>query len=152
MVKGPHSSVQGIVSAPVLGSLSDRFGRKAVLVPGLIIAAALSLVLVSTGDSFLLALVLAGVGLFSFALHQIIQAAVLDLVPRGTEATTIGVLFGLNGAIGGITPFLAALMIDHLGGYGTIYYYVGILTAVTAVIVVLIPFRVRRTELEDRTS
>ena len=111
----------GIVSAPLLGVFSDSFGRKAVLVPGFIIATVLSLVVVSAGDSFLLPLVLAGVGLFSFALHQIIQAAVLDVVGRGTEATTIGLLFGINGVIGGVSPFVAYQIIDHLGGHGSIY-------------------------------
>ena len=129
----------GIVSAPLLGALSDRFGRKVVLVPGFIAAATLSLLVVSTGDSFMLALVLAGMGLFSFALHQIIQAAALDVVGRGREATTIGLLFGLNGVIGAGSPFLTALVIDHLGGYGTIFYYAGILTLVTAVIIIIIP-------------
>ena len=135
----------GIVSAPVLGALSDRFGRKQVLVPGLIIAAVLlSFIVVRAGDGFLLVLVLAGMGLFSFSLHQIILAAALDVVGRGTEATTIGLLFGLNGIIGAGSPFLAALVIDHLGGYGSIYYYAGILAAIPAALVIFIPMRTQR--------
>ncbi|MEK7879481.1 MAG: MFS transporter, partial [candidate division NC10 bacterium] len=130
----------GIVSAPVLGVLSDRFSRKAVLVPGLLCAMALTLVVVSAGDSALLPLVLAGVGLFSFALHQIILAAVLDVVGRGTEATAIGLIFGLNGVIGGASPFLETVIIDHFGGYGSIFYYAGIMTAVAAVFVTIVPF------------
>ena len=73
----------GIVSAPILGYLSDKYGRKQVLVPGLIIAAVLTMFVVSAGDSLYLALLLAGIGLFSFALHQIILAALLDVVERG---------------------------------------------------------------------
>ena len=90
----------GIVSAPVLGWMSDKFGRKAVLAPGFVAAALLSLVVVSVGSSLLLIPVMAGLGLFSFALHQIIQASVLDYVGQGTEATAIGLLFGINGVIG----------------------------------------------------
>ena len=75
----------GIASAPVLGVLSDRFSRKMVLVPGLLCAMALPLVVVSTGDSALLPVVLAGMGLFGFALHQIIltavAAAIMMIVP-----------------------------------------------------------------------
>ncbi len=131
----------GVLSAPVLGALSDRFGRKAVLVPGFIVAATLSLLVVSTGDSFLLALVMAGMGLFSFALHQIIQAAVLDVVGRGTEATAIGMLFGINGIVGAASPFVAILVINHLGGYGSIYYYAGALTLLPAILIMFIPLR-----------
>ena len=131
----------GIVSAPVLGTLSDKFGRKIVLVPGLAIATLLSLVVASSGDGFLLALVMAGMGLFSFALHQIIQAAILDVAGRGTEATATGLIFGLNGILGGATPFLVALIINHLGGYGSIFYYTGILTTLATVLIIVTPLQ-----------
>jgi MFS family permease len=131
----------GIVSAPVLGLLSDRFGRKAVLVPGLITASVLSFLVVSVGDSLALIPIMAGMGLFSFALHQIIQASVLDVVGPGTEATAIGLLFGINGVIGIGSPFLASAIIGFLGGYGGIFYYAGILTAISAVITIAIPLR-----------
>lgn len=140
----------GIVSAPALGFLSDRFGRKVVLAPGLVMASVLSLLVVSTGDSLLLIPVLAGMGLFSFALHQIIQAAVLDVVGQGTEATAIGLLFGINGVIGISSPFVASAIIDNLGGYGTIYYYAAIVTAVSAVIILTVPLRTQRTSLVAR--
>jgi MFS family permease len=142
----------GIASAPLLGLLSDRFGRKAVLAPGLLCAMALTLVIVSTGDNALLPVVLAGVGLFSFALHQIIQAAVLDAVGRGTEATAIGLIFGLNGVIGGASPFLETVIIDHLGGYGSIFYYAGIMTAAAAAIVMIVPFAPRPDESGPETA
>ena len=131
----------GIASAPVLGWLSDTWGRKAVLAPGFVIAALLSLVVVSVGSSWLLVPILAGMGLFSFALHQIIQASVLDYVGQGTEATAIGLLFGINGVIGIGSPFLASAIIEHLGGYGSVFYYAGILTLITAALVVVIPLR-----------
>ena len=130
----------GIISAPILGWLSDIWGRKAVLVPGFFIAALLSLAVVSVGSSLLLIPIMAGLGLFSFALHQIIQASVLDYVGQGTEATAIGLLFGINGVIGIGSPFLAAAIIDW-GSYGAVYYYAGILTLITAVIILAIPLR-----------
>ena len=114
---GVHLSLltgMGIISAPILGYLSDRYGRKQVL-PGLIIAAVLTLFVVSAGDSLMLAVVLGGIGLFSFALQQIILASVLDLVPNGTEATASGLIFGINGVLGFGSPFLAAYIIDDLG-------------------------------------
>ena len=138
-------SGMGIVSAPVLGTLSDKFGRKTVLVPGMVIATILSLLVVSTGDSFLLAAVLASMGLFSFAMHYIMHASLLDVVGRGREATATGLIFGLSGVIGGATPFLASLIIDHLGGYGAIYYYVGILTALATVVVIIMPLQTKST-------
>ena len=91
-----------------------------------------------------LAFVLAGLGLGTFALHQIMQAAVLDVVGRGTEATAVGLIFGINGLIGAASPFLVTLIINHAGGLSSIFYYSGILTAISAVVVVFIPLRPSR--------
>jgi len=140
---GIHLSLltgMGIVSAPILGYLSDRYGRKQVLVPGLIIASVLTMFVVSAGDTIYLALLLAGIGLFSFALQQIILAALLDVVQKGTEATSSGLIFGINGLLGFGSPFIAAWIINDFGGYGSIFYYVGALTVVSAVIIAFIPF------------
>ena len=129
----------GIAAAPVLGILSDKFSRKMVLVPGLLIAAVLASLVVSAGDSVLLPLVLAGVGIFTFSLQQIILAAVLDVTGRGTEAATTGFIFGMDGIISAASTFVATAIIAHLGGYGSIYYYAGILTAVSAFLIMMIP-------------
>ena len=131
----------GIISAPVLGLLSDRFGRKAVLVPGFLLAAGLSFITVITGEGIILLLVFAGMGLFSFALHQVIQAAVLDVVGTGTEAAAVGLIFGLNGILGAASPFLGFLVIENFGGYGAVYYFAGALTAMAALLTICAPAR-----------
>ncbi|MEE8464849.1 MAG: hypothetical protein V3S68_00115, partial [Dehalococcoidia bacterium] len=66
--------------------------------------------------------------------------ALLDVVNKGTEATASGLIFGINGLLGFGSPFLAAFIIDDYGGYGSIFYYVGALTVVAAVIIAFIPF------------
>ena len=149
---GVHLSLltgMGIISAPLLGYLSDKYGRKQVLVPGMIIAAVLTMFIVSAGDSLMLAVLLGGIGLFSFALQQIILASVLDVVGKGTEATASGLIFGINGVLGFGSPFLAAYIIQDLGGYGSIFYYTGILTMIAAVTIVFIPFPNHRNEAPD---
>ena len=131
----------GIVSAPLLGWLSDKWGRKAVMAPGFVVAALLSMAVVSVGGTLWLIPVMAGLGLFSFALHQIIQASVLDYAGQGREATAIGLLFGINGVIGIGSPFLASAIIDYTGSYGAVYYYAGVLTLITAAIIAVMPLR-----------
>ena len=130
----------GAISSPILGQLSDKLGRKQILVPGLAIAAFLPFLVVPAGDGFLVPLVMAAMGLFSFALHQVMLAGILDAASRGTEATVAGLVFGINGAVGFASTLFVAYIIDNLGGYGSMYIYVGILTAIAGVIVLLTPF------------
>ena len=140
----------GIISTPILGVLSDRYGRKMVLAPCLAIAAVLTFFVVSVGDTIFLALLMAGIGLFSFALQQILLAAVLDVVEKGTEATASGLIFGFNGILGFGSPFLATLIINEMGGYGSIFYYVGVMTVVALAIVLVAPFPDHRRPAPER--
>ena len=129
----------GIISAPILGFLSDRYNRKAVLAPGLALGAILPVLVVVAGDTIWLTIIMAIMGLFSFALHQIVQAAVLDLAKEGTEATAIGFLFGLGSVVGALSPFLAVIVIDNFG-LSNVFYYQAILTALAFLILIPIKF------------
>ena len=131
----------GAVSAPILGHLSDTLGRKQILVPALALSAVLPLFVVPAGDGLVMvAVVMAAMGLFSFALHQIMLAGILDGATRGTEATVAGLVFGINGAVGFASHMLVTFIIEHLGGFGSMFVYVAALTAVAGVIVLLTPF------------
>ena len=136
----------GAISAPVLGQLSDKLGRKQILVPCLAVAAVLPFLVVPAGDGILVPIVMAAMGLFSFALHQVMLAGILDAASRGTEATVAGLVFGINGAVGFASTVFIAFIIDNLGGYGSMFVYVGALTAVAGVIVLFTPFPNYRTE------
>ena len=57
-----------------------------------------------------------------------------------------GLVFGINGAVGFASTVLVAVIIENLGGYGSMYVYVGMLTAVAGVIVLFTPFPNYRTE------
>lgn len=145
----------GAISSPILGQLSDTLGRKRMLVPGLALAAALPFLVAPASNGLHLtlpgqdlslspiatiALVMAGLGLFSFSLHQVMLAAILDGVERGTEGTIAGVVFGLNGIAGLGSTLLVAYIIENLGGYVSVYLYAAALTILALIIVALTPF------------
>ncbi len=130
----------GVVSGPFMGLLSDRFGRKVVLVPGLIVSAILPIIMVNLGVGIALALMLALMGLFTWSLHQIILAAVLDVVGRGTEATAVGLIFAGASLVGAISPLIAAYVINTFS-LGAIFYYIAILTGASAVVMIAIPLK-----------
>ena len=59
----------------------------------------------------------------------------------GNEATAIGLIFGLNGALGALSPFIGFLIIKSFGSYEPVFYYSGILALVSAALMIAIPFR-----------
>ena len=133
-------SGMGVLSTPILGKLSDRFNRKSILLPGLGLSAILSALVLHSGTGFSLTILIGGIGLFSYALHQIIQAAVLDEVATGTEASAIGILFGLNSVLGAFSPLLASWIVDSYG-LGYVFYYQAILTIGAFILLLIIPIK-----------
>ena len=138
----------GVVSTPILGFLSDRYNRKLVLLPGLAICVALLLVIIHIGGGIGLTITLASLGLFTFALHQIIQASVLDHASRGAEATAIGFLFSASSIVGAVSNIIAAIIVDQYG-LVNIFYFQAALTM--ASLLILIPLRIGRA-VGDRES
>ena len=149
---GAHMALltgMGVVSTPVLGALSDRFNRKHILAPGLALSAILSALVVSAGGGIGLTLVLAAMGLFSFALHQIIQAAVLDEVSRGAEATAIGFLFGAGSVVGAFSNLIAVAIINGFG-LENLFYYQAALTG--AAFLLLLPLSISKKTPTDQVG
>lgn len=140
----------GFLSGPVLGLLSDKYGRKAVLAPGLLLSAILPAILVSLEPGAGFALVLVAAGLFTWSLHQLVIAAVLDVVGRGTEATAVGIIFAATNMVGGISPVIAAFIVNQWS-LGTIFYYVAILTGASAVLMTALPLK-RPTQVASTKS
>jgi len=128
----------GIGALPVLGALSDKFGRKAVLLPGLLAMALLSFALVSVGTGLKLTLVIGAMGIFSYSLNQVLRAAVLDLSPKGTEATSYGLIFGSTQIVAAFSPLFAGVLKDRLGTE-FVFYYAAAIVGLSALVVAATP-------------
>ena len=110
--------VQGVISflsKPVMGRVSDRVGRKPLIMVGLLICAA-TFILIPHAQSFLLLLFLAaGFGFGEAVVTSSTSAFVADV----SELKTLGAAMGMQGTISDIGhasgPLLAGLLIAHLG-------------------------------------
>ena len=117
------AKVAGLVSQPAMGYLSDRFGRKAVIVP-----AATALSLFSFGLAFahpgpqLLTVIIAN-GAFSFSLHHIFIAAAIDAA-RGHVQSTVVALIYAAAFLSTFSPYVAGL-IDDAFGIDRVFVYAG---------------------------
>jgi DHA1 family tetracycline resistance protein-like MFS transporter len=69
----------GTISQPILGLLSDRFGRKAVLLPSCLLLGLFFALLAVAPPGIPLGLVIVAIGLFFYTLFNIFNAAVMDV-------------------------------------------------------------------------
>ena len=132
----------GIFASPVLGYLSDRFGRKPVLVPSLLALSLLSLALMATGDSLVLfTVVVALLGVFLHSDQPILHATALDLIGHHVATTTLGVFSFSRFALAGASPLIAGKLYEAVGIHAAFAYAAG-LFALAALL--FLPLRLAR--------
>ena len=134
----------GVASQPLLGYLSDRFGRKVVLIPSLVLMGLFEIILVWSGSGVGLALVASCIGLFIYALGAVMQAAVMDVAPEEAGATTIAIMFGCSALFTIPSPTIAGWLSET---YGTpsVFLYSGGLVLLSALIMIFLPLDPKRT-------
>lgn len=130
----------GIVSTPVVGYLSDRFGRKMVLIPGLLLLAALSFLLSGAGVGIMLIIIIALMGTFLFGDQPILTALALDVAGGRVPTTVLGILSFERFLLSAASPLIAGKLYDDYGA-DTAFIYVAALFALGAITLLFVPLR-----------
>src|SRR5688572_12675600 len=105
----------GTISQPALGLLSDRFGRKAVLVPSCLLLGLFFALLAIVPAGIPLALVIIAIGLFFYTLFNIMNAAVMDVAGAAVQASTYGLMTLITQLVVIPTPMITGFLIGELG-------------------------------------
>ena len=130
--------VIGIAAKPVAGSLSDRLGRKQVLVPGLIWSCLVTLALIPFNDGIALTVAIALLGLFLYPDQPILTAAVFDVVGREVASTGLGVVACIAFLMSAGSALVAGAIYQTMGFTETMYY-IAALFGLAAVVFGLLP-------------
>jgi FSR family fosmidomycin resistance protein-like MFS transporter len=117
----------GTISQPILGYLSDRLGRKAVLFPSFMVLGILFALLTVVAPGIPLAFVVGAVGLFFYTLLNVTFAAAMDVAGSRLQATSYGLSSLLMQLATSPMPVLAGWLI---GSYGmdSAFFVAGALT------------------------
>ena len=130
--------VIGLVAKPVAGHMSDRLGRKQVLVPGLVWSCLAALALVMAGEGVSITIVVLMLGLFLYPDQPVLIAAVFDRIGRESANTGLGMVSSLGALPAMASPLVAGAIYDAWGFDRAAYYIAGLFAA-AAVVVVLLP-------------
>ena len=125
------AQVVGIGVQPMMGFLSDRYGRKAVLVPALALQALLFLGLYYADPGAQLVLVILALGAVLYSLHTIFIAAAMDVAGGEVQSTVVSLIYGAT-FLGTVSPILAGLIVDQTGDTSNAFIYGGVVMFLTA--------------------
>ena len=132
----------GIVAGPALGALSDRIGRRPVILGGLSAMTVLIFAFLVADRGPALTIVLALLGTVLFSVNSIITAAAMDVVEDGIEGSTVAMLFTGGAIVGAISPVVAG-WVNGTWGFSGVVLYAGVIAAVATFIAAVAPITVR---------
>jgi FSR family fosmidomycin resistance protein-like MFS transporter len=112
----------GFVAAPIAGHLSDRVGRRSIIMSSMVMSAVVLVAMAFAGRSPLFVLFVAFLGFFLFAIRAVLQAWLLDATPSHMGGTSIGILFGAQAAGAAIGPLTGGMLADHYGIIAVFYF------------------------------
>jgi predicted MFS family arabinose efflux permease len=128
----------GFAAAPVAGHLSDRMGRKSIMVSSMATSAVVLLIMALAGESALFVALVAVLGFFLYAIRPVIQAWMLEMTPRNMGGSSIGILFGAQALGAAVGPFLAGMVADRYG-IGTVFYFLALTIVLANLFIVFMP-------------
>jgi predicted MFS family arabinose efflux permease len=114
--------VAGFAAAPIGGHLSDKVGRRRIIMSSMATSGVILLSMAFAGRSAAFVFLVAFLGFFLFAIRSVMQAWLLDMTPPNMGGTSIGVLFGTQAVGVALGPFIGGLIADQFGLIATFYF------------------------------
>ncbi len=123
--------VVGIFSQTPLGYMSDRYGRKPVLVPSMMVLGLLYMLLAVAPPVMALTLVIIAIGTFFYTLMNVMTAVISDVSGANVQASSQGLTTVIAQVAVLPTPIIAGLLADHYG-YGSAFVLAGVCVILSA--------------------
>ena len=140
----------GIAVQPVLGFVSDRYGRKTALVPELAAFGLLCLAVAYADPGTQLLLTIIALGAVTYTYLPIFAAMTIDLSPSGMHGTSVGLVYTGSMAIGAFGAVVGGLIADHISIQST-FIFASITNVISALALIIIPTRPRPEAVSSST-
>jgi MFS transporter, FSR family, fosmidomycin resistance protein len=127
----------GLTAAPVAGHLSDRLGRRSVVMASMAMTAVVLLFMAFAGKSPIFIAFIAVLGFVLYALRPVLQAWLLESTPKNMGGSSIGILFGAQSLGSSIAPLIGGLIADRFGLGATFYFLAGTIVCANLLIVLM---------------
>jgi len=117
----------GIFAGPMFGALSDRIGRKPIIVFIMASAVIFPTTMALGGDGLGMTASVMMFGVFLFSVNSLTQAAAVDVAAgKGLEGTFIGLMWGSNAFFGAMASIIAGVLVEYVGWHSAFYFASGL--------------------------
>lgn len=114
--------VAGFIAAPIAGHLSDKLGRRTLLMSCFAVSGVVLLLMTFAGGSTLFVVLIALLGFFLYAARPVMQAWLLESAPSNMGGTSIGLMFGMQSAAQALAPIIGGVVADGYGLMAAFYF------------------------------
>jgi MFS family permease len=135
----------GFIASPIAGHLSDRMGRRTIIVSSMAMTAVVLVFMAIAGQSAAFIFFIAILGFFLYAVRPVLQAWMLETTPRKMGGTSIGVLFGVQHVGSAVGPLAGGIIADQYGLMAT-FYFLAATIVIANLFIFFIPARDGRKE------
>lgn len=117
----------GMVANPIAGLLSDRLGRRPIMIATLIVTALIVLALTLTGNAVVFIIGVAVLGFAHYALRPVMQSWIMDIVPEELHGSSVSIRSATQGLFSIVVPPFGGWVADLYGLIAVFYLIAALL-------------------------
>jgi sugar phosphate permease len=117
--------IAGFAASPIGGHLSDKMGRKRIVMSSMVLTCVMIVFMALAGRSVTFVLFIALVGFFLYAMRPVLQAWAVEATPRELAGSGVGLQFGIQHIGASIAPALFGMIADAYDLYTAFYFLAG---------------------------
>jgi FSR family fosmidomycin resistance protein-like MFS transporter len=117
--------IAGFIGAPIGGHLSDKIGRKRVLMSAMLLCAVLIVGIALAGRTVFFVGFVTLIGFFLYATRSVLQAWAIESTPKHLAGAGVGVQFGITSLGASISPAVFGMIADAFDIYTAFYFLAG---------------------------
>lgn len=116
--------VGGMIAAPIAGTLSDRIGRRPIVLAGMSSTTVLVVGMTFLGSGPLYVFGVAVLGFVMYAMRPVIHSWLMDRSPPELAASMTSAMFGVQASFSAVMPLIGGALADAYG-LVAVFYFLG---------------------------
>ena len=128
----------GFIASPIAGHLSDKVGRKRIVISSALLTGVMIAAMVLAGKSLLFVVFVALIGFFLYAMRPVLQAWAVESTPKHLAGSGVGLQFGITAVGASLSPALFGIIADTYD-ISTAFYFLAVTIIASNVLVFFMP-------------